>query len=825
MSASTVATALPGHDPAAAGLPGPTDRIRRLRRRIVDAPRQLCVERARYLTRAMDAHWDEPALTRISKAFAHVLDHVTVTIREDELVVGCRTSHLKGAPLFPEGKSRWIETDLDTFDTRTLQPVAITEADRRELAEEILPRWRGRTVEELFEQRVPDDVAIDMDRYVFTMVLEITYGIGHFTMDHGRVLARGFSGLASDTRARLAGLTDAERAGEPGQLCEAMIRSLEAGVRFSRRHADLADRQAAAERDPRRAAELRQIAVTCRHVPEHPARTFREAVQCVWLVHLLAQIESGGNSVSLGRIDQTLARFYDADVAAGRLGPEEARELLACLYLKTNEVWNILEEAFIPGGEGVEGKTTQNVTVGGLGRNGRDATCALSFVALDAFADVHTVQPNFGVRLAPIGSPGSPAPPASTPTPPTGPTSQPGELLARAVRYARDGVALHLFHDAPIVAALARAGHSLEDARDYGVVGCLEPNALGKSFCSTFAVQVSGIKCLELALADGVDGVFGTPVGPATGDPADMATFEDVFTAYDAQMRHFLAQMVRGMEVLDRTIAELLPSPFASALVDGPLERGRDLTRGGALYNSTGVQLIGFANVVDSLMAIRRAVFEEQRLSLEDLAEHLASDWDDGEAIRRHLVERIPKWGNDDDEVDALAGRVLSHFCAAVAEHTNFRGGRFWPGVFSVGFHVAMGAFAGASADGRHAGDVLGNGITPANGRAVGGPTAVLNSVSKLPLVEATNGTNLNMRFNPHRLRTENLERLIEGYFGRGGAQIQFNMIDAETLRAARERPHEHRDLVVRVSGYSALFAGMSDAAQQEIIERTEYEA
>ncbi len=783
---------------------GASERVWRLRERIVHAPREACIERARYLTESMSAHWEEHPLTRISKALAQILENVSAIIREDELIVGCRTSKLKGAPLFPENKSRWIEGDVDSFEERVIQKVLIDEAEARELREEILPFWRGRTVEERFEQLLPADVAEDMDKYVFTMILEITYGIGHFTMSHGRILERGLSGVIADLRLKLDAMNADERAGETGLLYDAMIRSLSAAIRFAHRHADRAEEMAASESDPRRTAELEEIARVCRRVPEHPASSFHEAVQCVYFIHLIAQIESGGNSISLGRIDQTLSPYYEADLRAGRITSDQARELLSLLFLKTNETWNILEEAFIPGGEGTEGKTTQNVTVGGMGSDGKDATCALSSIGMDAFGDIRTVQPNFGVRLCP---------------------DAPEEFFLQAIRYARDGVPLHLFNDEVIVESLVDGGHTLEDARDYGVVGCLEPNAQGKTFGSTFAVQINGAKCVELALSNGVDNVFGYRSGIESGDPAGFTSFEDVWGAYGAQLSQTLDQVDRGMGALDQAIAEMLPSPFASAMVEGPIEKGLDLTRGGAIYNSTGVQLIGFANVVDSLTAVQKAVFEEKFISLEDLAECLANDWDDAEEIRSHLLREVPKYGNDDPEADAMAARVLTHFCDEVLRHQNYRGGSFWPGIFSVGFHVALGAFSAASPDGRRAGEVLGNGITPASGRASSGATALLNSVTRLPLGRAHNGTNLNMRFSPRWLRAEALASLMKTYFELGGSQIQFNMIDTETLRDAQRNPEAYRDLVVRVSGYSALFTELSELAQEEIISRMEYQA
>ena len=778
-------------------------RVQRLRQRIIDAPREVCVERARYLTQSMAANWGLHPLTRMSMALEHILDNVSVVIRDDELIVGCRTSKLSGAPLFPENKSKWIEGDLEAFNRRELQRVLITEEDQRELREEILPFWRGKTVEDRLEEMLPPDVAEDMDKYIFTMVLEITYGIGHFTMNHPRVLKLGLAGIIAEAQERYDALTPAERQADKGLFYDAVIRSLRAAIRFAQRYAGLAESLAAREADPERAEELRAIARVCRRVPEHPAQTFHEAVQCVYFIHLISQIESGGNSISLGRIDQILYPYYLADSRAGRITPERARELLSLLFIKTNEIWNVLEEAYIPAGEGVEGKTTQNVTVGGVGPDGEDATNELSYIGLDAFADVRTVQPNFGVRLGP---------------------NAPRELFLKAVEYAIDGVPLHLFNDEGIIKSLQQAGHTLEDARDYGVVGCLEPNAQGKSFASTFAVQFSGIKCLELALSNGIDNIFGYSSGPESGDPAAFTSYDEVWNAYDAQVMHFLGQMAKGMAVLDGLLAEMVPSPFASAMIDGPLEKGLDLTRGGAVYNSTGVQFIGFSNVVDGLYAVKKAVFEDGVMSLGEFAGCLSDDWDGAEDQRAYFLHRLPKYGNDDDEVDAVAAKVLDHFCDEVLKLRHYRGGAFWPGVFAVGFHITMGAFAAASADGRHAGEVLGNGLTPTNGNALSGPTAVLNSVTKLPLTRVYNGANLNMRFNARRLRPEILMALMRTYFQRGGCQVQFNMIDSATLREAQAHPEQYRDLVVRVSGYSALFAGLSETAQNEIISRVEYD-
>jgi len=337
-------------------------------------------------------------------------------------------------------------------------------------------------------------------------------------------------------------------------------------------------------------------------------------------------------------------------------------------------------------------------------------------------------------------------------------------------------------------------------------------------------VQFNGIKCLEFALSNGIDNIFGYQSGVETGDPAGFTSFDEVWNAYGEQIAYFVRQVTRGMEALDHAIADMVPSPFASSMIQGSLEKGMDVTRGGALYNSTGVQFMGFANTADGLFAVKKAVFEDGKVSMADLTRWLAEDWMDAEDMRNYFLCKIPKFGNDNDEVDEMAARVVVQYADELAKYKNFRGGAYWPGIFSVGFHVAMGAFTGATPDGRFAGDVLGNGLTPTTGNAIEGATAVMNSVTKLPLVRLYNGANLNMRFEGSKVEPGMLTDLVRGYFANGGFQVQFNMVTSEEMREAQEHPAAHRDLVVRVSGYSAQFIDLSDIAQDEIIDRTEFE-
>ncbi len=778
-------------------------RVAALRERIVDAPQEVCVERARYLTESMAANWDAHPLTRMSMALEHILSNISVVVRDGELIVGCRTSKLKGAPLFLENKWHWVREDMENFNDRIYQRAFITSEERRELEEDILPFWEGRTAEERLQELLPEDLQDDMDKYVFAIFMEITNGIGHFTLDYATVLREGLAGIIDRARRAARQLTPEEREGEKGLFYDAAIRALKAAIAFAHRYGDRARSMAKAEADAERAGELEEIARICYRVPEHPAATLAEAVQSIWFVHLVTQLESGGNAVSYGSLDQYLYPFYAADLDAGRITPGRARELVSLLFIKTCEMWNIMEETFVPAAECAEGKTTQHATVGGVDAEGRDATNALSFIILDAYADIRTVQPNFGVRFN---------------------ADTPDDFLARVADYVQDGVAMHLFNDEIIVPMLVEAGHTLEDARTYGMVGCVEPNAQGKTFGSTYAAQFNGPKCVEFALSDGVDNIFGFKAGVETGDPASFGSFEAVWKAYDAQVTYFMQQMEKGLRLLDQVVAEMVPSPFASAMIQGPLEKGLDLTRGGAVYNLSSVQYMGLSNAADSLYAVKKAIFDEGKFSLGDLADWLAVDWMDAESKRRYFLKKVPKYGNDLDEPDAMVARVLDHFCDKLATLTSFRGGAFWPSVFTgSAAHIVMGSFTGATPDGRFAGEVLGNGITPSTGCASAGATAVMNSVAKLPLHRVWNGVNLTMRI-PHKGDPTVLAALIRSYFAEGGSQVQINTVDSRTLRAAQKNPEKYRDLVVRLSGYSVLFTGLTDTTQEEIISRTTLE-
>jgi formate C-acetyltransferase len=772
-------------------------RIEKLRQRLLAAPHEICPERARYLTESYRETEGELQPLRFAKAFSHILSHISTVIRDDELIVGCRTSKRKGAPLYPENKSAWIEQNIDGFDQREFQIALIASEDREELRDEILPYWRGKTVEDRMMELMPSELQMEMNKMVFTMMMEITYGIGHFTMNTAQVLERGLEAIIEDARrAETEAGDDESRA----MFFRVSRIACEAVITFAGRYAEEAWRQARTTDDSVRKAELEEIAAVCERVPAKPAHSFHEAVQSLYFIQLAAQLESGGNSISVGRIDKILHPYYEKDIEAGALDAERAQILVECMFLKMGEIWNVLEETYLPGGEGPEGKTTQNVIVGGMNPDGSDDSNELTRLVLEAYADLRTVQPNFGIRIN---------------------RNTPEDIFLRVCELSREGVLIHVFNDDVIIPALVGKGCSLEDARDYSAVGCVEPNPHGKTFGSTFAVQFNAAKCLEFALHDGLCTVFGMPNGLQCGSLQDYFSFNELFDAYKKQVSHFVREMTEAMSYLDMAIAERVPSPFASSLIDGCFERAMDVTRGGAKYNFTGVQLMGLANVADSLAAVKKLVFDERKVEAPALAEAMGNDYCDSEPLRQMLLKHAPKYGNDDDYVDDIAREVVRHFSDELGEYRNFRGGQFWTGIFSVAFHIAMGAFTGTTPDGRKMNEVLANGITPQIGCAANGPTAIAKSAAKLGQTATANGNTLILRFQPDGVQPEKLMQLIKTYFELGGMQLQFNMVDTATLLDAQANPDKHRDLVVRIAGYSVLFTNLSKTAQDEIISRS----
>ena len=778
----------------------------------------LCPERARLLTAAWRETEGQSILTRRAAGFAAIVRGMSISIRPGELLVGNQASTPRAAPFFPEFAVAWLTREMNDLPTRRIDPFRVS-PDAKAALLPVIEYWQGKThndlVRSLNAQLLPPEAQAAFDasassvNQVMTNFGRTTSGDGHVVASYDRVIRTGLAGLIAEARSRRAALDLRHPENlEKGLFYQSVIPSLEAAIAFAERYAALAERMAAAEADPARAAELRQIAAVCRRVPAHPARTFPEALQCYWFLQLLIQLESDGHSISPGRFDQVLHPYYAADVATGRLTREQALELVECFWLKCCEVNKVREWAAAQFLSGYP--MFQTVTLGGQTPAGQDATNELSYLCLEATANLRLPQPTVVVRVH---------------------DGSPEEFLLAASRcLLRHGGGMPgFFSDEVAIPSLLNAGLRLEDARDWCVMGCSEFQVAGKFNTGNGGLcHVNVLKILELALHGGTNPATGQCLCPGEGDLASFRSFDEVWDAFRRQLRYYLGLVPILDCITSRAYEELTPTPFLSALIDSRLEIGQDVSRGGGPnYRNLQSLAQGIPNVADSLAAIQTLVFEEKRLSGAELLEALRADFQGprGEEIRRLLLNRAPKYGNDDDSVDLLAARVFREYAQEITRHTPPRGGYYGPSIQSLSGNVPQGRRVGATPDGRRAGSPLADNASPSPGADRLGPTAVLKSVAKLDAVLASNGTILNLKFHPSALRGEGQLRkfvaLIRSFVDLKGRQVQFNILSAELLRAAQAHPEQYRNLVVKVAGYSALFSMLDKDLQDQIIART----
>ena len=587
-----------------------------------------------------------------------------------------------------------------------------------------------------------------------------------------------------------------------GPLYDAARIACEGIVTYSSRLSDEAERQAREEKDPQRYLELKDIARICRKVPLEPAETFHEALQSLWLTHMGVCLESLNSAISFGRIDQYLYPFYERDLEDGMITPDEARELLLCFTAKCAEHVFLMSEKLSQYHGGY--LVVQAAIVGGMDRGGSDATNDLSHLFLDVMEEAGLRDPNYQVRVHP---------------------GTPQAFLKRACEVVKKGNGVPaLFGDEASIRSLTAHGYPVEEARNYGIVGCVELALPGKSFLSTDAGLFNLPICLELALNRGRRLKGGGRIGAETPDPLSLRNIGQVIDAFKAQVNFMAGRMVRDLQVVEKGNALYHPTAFSSMLVEGCLESGKDVSQGGALYNSSGIQGVGVADVADSLAALETVVFLQHKYSIEQILRALKQNFA-GDVVMWTELRRAPKYGNDDPLPDGYANMVAGIFHEALAKHRNTRGGPYVPGFYTVTCHVAFGKQTGALPSGRRSGDPFAPGLGPCNGCDRLGPTAVMNSTASVDARLSPNGYALNLRFDPAALAgdrgTEILMALTKGFFESGGMEVQFNVLDPELLIDARRHPGKYPELVVRVSGYCAYFDDLPDAAKDEIISRT----
>jgi formate C-acetyltransferase len=764
------------------------------------------VERARLLTQFYSTDATASPVLRRAKALAYLMRNKAIYIGDDELIVGERGPEPAATPTYPELTCHSLE-DLQILNSREKTSYSVSPEVMEEYKNVIIPFWSGRSMRDLIFQEMTPEWKDAYDAGIFTEFME-QRAPGHTVAD-GKIYALGMKGLRrriAEALEKLDFINDPEAQARSEQL-RAMDICAEAICAYARRHAELAYLKAASERDPQRRKELVRIAEVCSHVPENPPRNLWEALQAYWFCHLGVIIElNGWDSFNPGRLDQHMYPFYKADLESGDLTEEQARELLQCFWVKFNNQ-PAPPKVGVTAAESGTYTDFANINCGGLTPEGQDGVNDFSYLMLDVIDEMRLVQPSSNIQLS---------------------AKNPDRFLKRALRIVRKGWGQpSIFNADMVVQEMLRAGKSLEDARQGGTSGCVETGAFGKeAYILTGYLNLP--KLLELALNDGVDMRTGKRIGLPTGDASEFTSFDQVMDAFRAQLRHFVDIKMRGNAVIESLYARYMPAPFLSLLIDDCIEKGRDYNAGGARYNTSYIQGVGIGTITDSLAAIKHNVFDEKRVSLGQLVEALGRDFEGHEELRHVLWEESPKYGNDDDSADSIMKQVFNEFFDCVDGRPNVRGGEYHIDMLPTTCHVYFGSVCAASADGRRAGTPLSEGISPVQGRDRRGPTAVLQSAAKMDHA-ATGGTLLNLKFTPKLLEGEegidNLAHLVRTYFRLGGHHVQFNVVRAETLRKAQRDPDSHRDLIVRVAGYSDYFCDLSRALQDEIIARTEHES
>lgn len=772
-----------------------SERIRKLKEEMLKEPRFASIEQARIVTESYKKTEGMPRCIQRAEALKAALLQIRIRIEPEERIVGNRTYGVRGGVVFPETGASWVDREFETLPTRPQDKFQVRGEDIDAFRKEIMPYWKGRSLEDQVREAVGPQVD------AIAKVVKINqkdHSQGHICPNTKKWLELGPAGIRKEAQERLEKADEARKS-----FYQSVIISMEGAGAFIERYGVLADKlyQETGREN------LAETARVCHKLAAEPPKTYQEAVQAVWFLYVILQMEGNASSFSPGRMDQYLYPYYEHSRREG-MTLEDALEITECLWLKFNQLVYLRNSnsaryfAGFPIGF--------NVALGGQKEDGSDASNELSYLFLQAQSHLLLPQPNLSLRIY---------------------KDSPAELLEAASRVIGQGSGMpQVFNDEAVVPALMAHGVSHKDAMNYAIVGCVELTTHGNALAWSDAAMFNLLKALELTLNHGVDMLTGEKTGLDLGALTTYETFEELETAYAKQIDYFSDRMAECVSQVEKMHEKLLPTPFLSAVIDDCLARGRDVTQGGAHYNFAGVQAIQAANLADSLAAIKALVYDEKKLSREELLHALQTDYDDAPLIRAMLLNKAPKYGNDVDWVDALGVKWVNYFADGLKKYKNGRGGIYQMGLYTVSAHVPMGQNVGASADGRRARDPLADGgVSAMYGRDTNGPTALLQSVAKLPFEKASNGTLLNMKFLPQFFKTDTgiqkFVELLRSVCRLGISHIQFNVLNEKDLRAAQKTPEQYRSLTVRVAGYTAYFTELAPDLQEEIIARTTYES
>ena len=785
---------------------GMNDRIKKLRRQSIEALERISYERAKLLTDFYKNTKESSIPIKRAKAFEYILMNKKIAIYDGELIVGERGEEPKATPTYPE-ITLHRKKDLEALNNRPKVRYSVSQDVFDVYEKEIIPFWEGKTIREMIFSKVPQRWKDAFEAGVFTEFME-QRAPGHTVLD-GKIYKKGMLDFINEIDEEIEKLDfehDSEAFDKKEEL-EAMKIAANALIKFANRYAKLAKEMASKEKNGKRKEELLKIAEICNWVPAHAPRTFYEALQYYWFVHIGVITElNGWDAFSPGKLDKHLLPFYKKDIEEGRLTKDEAKELLECLWVK-------FHNHPAPPKVGVTAEESSTYTdfaqinIGGIKEDGTDNVNELSYLLLDVVEQMRLVQPNASIHVS---------------------KKNPDRFIKRALEIIKTGFGQpSVFNSDAVVMELLRQGKTLEDARCGGTSGCVESGAFGKeNYTLTGYFNIP--KVLEITLFNGKDPLTGKQIGLKTGNFEDFENFDEFMKAFKKQLKYFIDIKIEGNLIIERVYAKQMPAPFLSILIDDCIKKGKDYYNGGARYNSSYIQGVGTGTITDSLSAIKQTVFEEKRIGKKELLDMLSKNFEGYELKRQLLINKTHKYGNDDDYADSLMKEVFEEFFKNIDGRPTYKGGQFRINMLPTTVHVYFGSKIGATPDGRKAFEPISEGISPVQGMDRKGPTAVLKSAAKMDHIK-TGGTLLNLKFTPDLLKDEKglnaVVKLIRTYFKLDGHHVQFNVVSADTLRDAKKHPEKYGDLIVRVAGYSDYFCHLNEKLQDEIIKRTEHES
>jgi pyruvate formate-lyase/glycerol dehydratase family glycyl radical enzyme len=775
-----------------------TERIEKLKKQILREERFISIEQARLITRSYRENEDQPRNVQRARSLERALTEISIRIDPEELIVGNRTPGIRAGVVFPEAGIEWINEEIEDFPKRPQDRFSIRNEDIDEFKKDIYPYWRGKGLRDEIERAGGQDIK-DIEKVV--KINQKDHAQGHICPHTEKWLGKGPAGLKREVERKLAAAK-----GEKREFYQGLSIVLEASRVFIRRYGELADEMSENRYYAEHRENLQEIARICLKLADHPPDSFREAVQSVWFLFVILQMESNASSFSPGRLDQILYPYLIRDMERGGTTLAGALEITEALWLKFNQIVYLRNSTSARYFAGFP--IGFNVALGGKNQRGEDGSNILSHLFLRAQAHIGLPQPNLSARLH---------------------DNSPDELLEECSRVIGLGSGMpQVFNDESIVPALEQVGIEHEDALNYAIVGCVELTTHGNSLGWSDAAMFNMVKVLELTLNNGICMLTHKQIGLPTGYLWEHESYEAFEKAYRKQLDHFIERMISVNRLVDRLHARFLPSPFLSSVIDDCIEKGMDVTEGGAHYNLSGVQAIQVANVADSLAALKKLVFDERSVEPRRLIEALRRNFEEDEPLRQRLMNRVPKYGNDVAWVDEIGHQWIRYFTTRVSTYRNVRGGPYHTGLYTVSAHVPMGKNVGATPDGRYAEEPLADGgMSAVYGRDHTGPTALLKSVSRIDSLLGSNGTLLNMKFLPQFFRTEpdirKFATFLRTFVKLRIHHVQFNVIRNEDLMEAKKKPERHRSLTVRVAGYTAYFTELASDLQDEIIARTCY--